>query len=86
MISGWDNLIDRCLLYADAPRQLIKNLLLEAEDELTREVDIMQQTIMSITPLTTYHSNDTHIRPNVLTLPSDYKKMIQVRYKGEVLP
>jgi len=41
MIGGWDNLIDRCLLYAEAPRQMIKNLLMEAEDELSREVDII---------------------------------------------
>ena len=32
----WDELTDRCQLYCDAPRNLLKKLLQEAEEELTR--------------------------------------------------
>ena len=85
MISGWDNLIDRCLLYAEAPRQMIKNLLMEAEDELSREVDIAERMIRAVTPLN-YYGTGTSLRENPLALPNDYKKMKEVRYKGEILP
>lgn len=87
MIGGWDNLIDRCLLYAEAPRQMIKNLLMEAEDELSREVDIVEQVIRAVTPLRgNYPGFATAHKPNPLLLPNNFKKISEVRYKGEVLP
>jgi len=38
----WDELTDRCQLYCDAPRNLLKKLLQEAEEELTRNCDIYE--------------------------------------------
>ena len=83
MISGWDNLIDRCLLYAEAPRQMIKNLLMEAEDELTRDVDLAVKMVRAVTPL---FKSGTGSISNPISLPNDFKKIVEVRYKGEVLP
>ena len=82
MISGWDNLIDRCLLYAEAPRQMIKNLLLEAEDELTRDVDLVIKLVRAVTPLFKYSDTASDIISNPIVLPNDFKKIVEVRYKG----
>ena len=36
----WDKLVDRCLLFTDAPGALLKELLKEAQIELSNELEL----------------------------------------------
>ena len=36
----WDKLVDRCLLFTDAPGGLLKELLKEGEEELANRLEL----------------------------------------------
>ena len=71
----WLKLVDRCLLFVDGNNQLLLNLLKEAEVELTRKVNILENEI-SIT------AGDAI---QFYALPDDYKSCIAVLVEGSML-
>ena len=69
----WEKLADRCNLFIDADKNLLINLLREAEVELTRKVNILENEY-SVTALTGV---------KFYALPDDYKSMITVLVEGD---
>tara|TARA_R100001443_G_scaffold155_2_gene625 strand:- start:11084 stop:11677 length:594 start_codon:yes stop_codon:yes gene_type:complete len=72
----FDKLADRCLLFVDERKQMLIELLKEAELELTRRCNIyeMHEFIGNIS------SSMESFR-----LPSNYKQIIQITYDGDKL-
>jgi len=73
---SWDKLADRCQLFTDAHKGMLIELLKEAQSELTRSVNIVEN-IMWIEPNTVFE--------NVIVLPNDYKSIISVLCNGNAL-
>tara|TARA_R100000278_G_scaffold2675_2_gene5203 strand:+ start:13645 stop:14223 length:579 start_codon:yes stop_codon:yes gene_type:complete len=69
----FEKLADRSLLYVDAQKGALKQLLVEAEFELTREVDIVE------------NSESLSITAGVATLPNTFKSVILITHKGDKL-
>ena len=69
----FEKLADRSLLYVDAQKGALKQLLVEAEFELTREVDIVE------------NSESLTITAGVATLPNTFKSVILITHKGDKL-
>ena len=82
----WDKLVDRCLLFTDAPGGLLKELLKEAEVELSDKLQIFESIYKITIPSTLYgggvqsHNNTTE--HNYFKLPSNYIQDIGVTHKG----
>jgi hypothetical protein len=79
-MASWNKLADRCRLFTDRPRALLIELLKEAEEELGRKCDILEQSKEIVAPL----KNDS-ATSNQQPLPDDFKKMISVYHKGVLL-
>tara|TARA_R100000664_G_scaffold3616_1_gene7932 strand:+ start:16 stop:837 length:822 start_codon:yes stop_codon:yes gene_type:complete len=73
-MASWNKLADRCRLFTDRPRALLIELLKEAEEELVRKCDILEQSHEFTAPL--------HLSRNYDVLPNNYKKEIAVFHKG----
>ena len=90
----WNELIDRCELFCDAPRNLLKNLLLEAEEEMTRTCNIYEETVKMNTS-DVYDNTEQESGGMGIHYPtyicqfkkssSIYKKMILAMWKGHKL-
>jgi hypothetical protein len=70
---NWTKLADRCKLFIDGNEQLLINLLKEAEVELTRKVNLLENEY-SVTALDSV---------KLYALPDDYKSMISVLVEGD---
>ena len=70
----WTKLVDRCKLFVDGNDQLLLNLLKEAEVELTRKANILENEF-SVT------AGDT---VQFYALPEDYKSCIAVLVEGDL--
>ena len=70
---NWTKLADRCKLFIDGNEQLLINLLKEAEVELTRKVNLLENEY-TVTALNTV---------KIYSLPDDYKSMISVLVEGQ---
>lgn len=86
-MASWNKLADRCRLFTDRPRALLIELLKEAEEELVRKCDILEKEMDYTFPFygdltssgTSPESSDLN---KYVVLPGDYKKIIDVVYKG----
>jgi len=72
----FDKLADRCLLFVDDDKALLIELIKEAERELTRSCNILEQTL-------TFTPNGTE--NGTFLLYSTYKQIIHVKYNGTTL-
>ena len=82
----WDKLVDRCLLFTDAPSGLLRELLKEAEDELANKLELYD-AIYTITVPDTISglglwSADANSDNSYTKLPPDYLRDIQVTHRG----
>jgi hypothetical protein len=86
-MASWNKLADRCRLFTDRPRALLIELLKEAEEELVRKCDILEKEMDYTFPFygdltSTGTSPESSDLNKYIVLPVDYKKMIDVVYKG----
>ena len=90
----WDKLVDRCLLFTDAPGGLLKELLKEGEMELSNRLEIYDSLYNLVVPSTTnglgirshYNSSTMNVvENNYHKLPFDYLKDISVSHEGRTL-
>ena len=88
----WDKLVDRCLLFTDAPGGLLKELLKEAEQELSNKLELYDSLYTIIVPNTLTGlgvvSNETTPNKydrNYTTLPQGYIRDVAVMHKGDKL-
>ena len=90
----WDKLVDRCLLFTDAPGGLLKELLKESEIELANRLEIYDSLYNLKVPATTdglgVHSHENSITMNRVEhnyhrLPHDYLRDVSVSHKGRKL-
>ena len=73
----FDKLADRCLLFVDTEKNLLIELLKEAEIEMSRKCNIFENS-------RGYYTLGTN---NIFQLPSDYKQMILAKWKNyKLLP
>jgi len=84
---NWKRLIDRCKLFEkDAPEQLLKELLKEAEEELCRHIPILERKKNYQGPFTTEEvSQDGETistKQPFFLLPQDFMKMKYVYCQG----
>ena len=70
----FNELADRCLLMCNSNKPALKKLVVEAEYELTRSVDILENT-----QVTNNHTGQSH------SLPNDFKSIILVTFDGDML-
>ena len=77
MDKSWNQLTDRCSLFFDAPDGLYRELLKEAEQELSNKCSLF-------TSHHTYQFVSTE-HSNALKLPNDYKAMIGVWVDGNLI-
>ena len=84
----WDKLVDRCLLFTDAPGGLLKALLKEAEIELSNRLELYDAIYTITVPSTnqglgleTNTASDTADH-NYTRLPMNYLKDIAVKHQG----
>ena len=70
----WNDLIDRCLLFTDAPKVLLKELLKEAEREMSVKCDIYEDEL-----LFTYSDSSEN---NYLVLPRNFKRVTALYING----
>lgn len=85
----WDKLVDRCLLFTDAPGGLLKALLKEAEQELSNKLELYDSmctievptTVSGLGPFSTKSAADH----NYHKLPFDYMRDISVTHEGRKL-
>jgi len=82
----WDKLVDRCLLFTDAPGGLLKELLKEAEQELSDKLMLFESLYKITVPGTDYglgqSSQDNLKEHNYAKLPPNYIQDIGVTHKG----
>ena len=82
----WNKLVDRCLLFTDAPGGLLKELLKEAEVELSNKLQIFEAIYKLTIPSTLYgggvQSQNSTTEHNYFKLPDNYLKDIGVTHKG----
>lgn len=85
----WNKLVDRCLLFTDAPGGLLKELLKEAEVELATKLMIYESIYKLTVPATDYgFGQSSHVagrEHNYHKLPSDYLQDVGVTHKGTAL-
>ena len=93
-METWDKLVDRCLLFTDAPGGLLKELLKEGEMELSNRLEIYDSLYNLVVPSTTdglgirshYNSSTMNVvENNYHKLPFDYLKDISVSHEGRTL-
>jgi len=75
-MASWNKLADRCRLFTDRPRALLIELLKEAEEELVRKCDILEETHTFTAKLIGGTNSNYDV------LPNNYKKEIAVFHKG----
>ena len=84
----WDKLVDRCLLFTDAPSGLLRELLKEAEQELANKLELYDAIYTITVPdtisgLGLYSANiDTYADHNYIRLPENYIRDIAVKHNG----
>ena len=82
----WDKLVDRCLLFTDAPGGLLKELLKEAEQELSDKLMLFESLYKITVPGTDYglgqSPHDNLKEHNYAKLPLNYLQDIGVTHKG----
>ena len=85
----WDKLVDRCLLFTDAPGGLLKELLKEAEQELANKLEIYDAVYQITVPSTQaglgLESDSVSAGVadnNYTTLPYNYIRDISVIHNG----
>ena len=85
----WDKLVDRCLLFTDAPGGLLKELLKEAESELSNKLELYDAIYTIEVPNTIkglgVYSADAGSDSSYTKLPADYLKDISVIHRGSRL-
>ena len=85
----WDKLVDRCLLFTDAPGALLKELLKEAQIELSNELELYDSLFQISVPGTVSglgaQSNNADASHNYVPLPPDYLRDNYVSYDGRKL-
>ena len=87
----WDKLVDRCLLFTDAPGGLLKALLKEAEQELSNRLELYDSVYTLEVPKTDnglgLFSTDSSniVDHNYHKLPMDYLRDISVSHGGRKL-
>ena len=86
----WDKLVDRCLLFTDAPGGLLKALLKEAEQEIANRLELYDSLYTIEVPATTYglglfYKTNTIADHNYHKLPIDYIRDIGVTHEGKKL-
>ena len=87
----WDKLVDRCLLFTDAPGGLLKELLKEAEQELANKLELFDSIYTIEVPSTLYglgissQTASTSVDHNYHKLPMDYIRDMGVSHKGRPL-
>ena len=90
----WDKLVDRCLLFTDAPGGLLKELLKESEIELSNRLEIYDSLYNLKVPATTdglgVHSHENSVTMNRVEhnyhrLPHDYLRDVSVSHEGRKL-
>ena len=77
----WNKLVDRCLLFTDAPGGLLKELLKEAEIDLANKLEIYDSVYTMTVPTTLQGFGiDSHDTPqadnNYTRLPHNFLKDI----------
>ena len=84
----WNKLVDRCLLFTDAPGCLLKALLKEAEQELSNKLELYDSLYTIEVPTTLYglgpfsSKAGTVADHNYHKLPFDYMRDISVTHEG----
>jgi hypothetical protein len=82
----WDKLVDRCLLFTDAPGGLLKELLKEGEEELANRLELYDSIYTIEVPTTLQglglYSSDANSDNNYTKLPHDFLKDVGVVHKG----
>lgn len=82
----WDKLVDRCLLFTDAPGGLLKELLKEAEQELSDKLMLFESLYKITVPATNNglgaSPHDNLAEHNYAKLPPNYLQDIGVTHKG----
>tara|TARA_R100001594_G_scaffold12533_3_gene27777 strand:- start:733 stop:1689 length:957 start_codon:yes stop_codon:yes gene_type:complete len=85
----WNKLVDRCLLFTDAPGGLLKELLKEAEQELANKLELYETMFQLTVPstdyglgLTSHQSASSH---EYHKLPHDYLRDVYVFHEGRKL-
>jgi hypothetical protein len=88
----WDKLVDRCLLFTDAPGGLLKELLKEAEIEISNKLELYDALYTIIVPNTISGlgivSNETSLDKydrNYAVLPQGYIRDVSVMHQGAKL-
>tara|TARA_R100000808_G_C2154269_1_gene165143 strand:+ start:2348 stop:3307 length:960 start_codon:yes stop_codon:yes gene_type:complete len=86
----WDKLVDRCLLFTDAPSGLLKELLKEAEMELANKLELYDSLYTITIPSTAngagiYTHRTTAADHNYMKLPQDYIRDVSVSHQGRKL-
>ena len=86
----WNKLVDRCLLFTDAPGGLLKELLKEAEMELANKLELYDSLYTITIPSTAngaglYTHRTTAADHNYMKLPQDYIRDISVSHQGRKL-
>ena len=85
----WDKLVDRCLLFTDAPGGLLKELLKEAEQELANNVELYDSLFQIEVPATDYglglNSHNNLASHEYHKLPMDYIRDVYVVHEGRIL-
>ena len=86
----WDKLVDRCLLFVDAPGGLLKALLKEAEQELSNKLELYDSLYTITIPATNngggiWSHRGTVADHNYIKLPNNYLRDIAVSHQGRKL-
>ena len=82
----WNKLVDRCLLFTDAPGGLLKALLKEAEEELANKLELYDAVYTIEVPSTISglgiksSTADTFADHNYTRLPINYLKDIEMGF------
>lgn len=85
----WDKLVDRCLLFTDAPGGLLKELLKEAEQELSHELELYDALYTIQVPntltgggISTHAASQQYVDRNYFHLPPEYVRDVAVYHEG----
>ena len=85
----WDKLVDRCLLFTDAPGGLLKELLKEAQVELSNELELYDSMFQIEVPGTISglggQSSNADASHDYTPLPVDFIRDNFVTYDGKKL-
>jgi hypothetical protein len=88
----WDKLVDRCLLFTDAPGGLLKELLKEAEIEISNKLELYDALYTIIVPNTisglgivSNEASSSEYDSNYAVLPQGYIRDVSVMHQGAKL-